>query len=224
LLVAVLNEYLDGACQIITEGGGTIDKMIGDAIVSIFNAPIDQVDHAQKAVETAFLLDKFFTDFVARKKLQGIDMGITRIGINTGVATIGNFGGAQRFDYTVIGDAVNTAARIESANKYLGTRICVSGETMDQCSGLYFRPIASLVLKGKSLSVNVFEPIAEEVYKSPYIQSYIDFYKRIENNEAAGVAELIAIQKHLPTDPVINFHLQRMSEGENGVHIVMDKK
>jgi adenylate cyclase len=137
VLVAVLNEYLDGVCQIIMDHGGTIDKIVGDAVHAIFNAPIDQPDHAVRAVTCALALDAFGRQFAAAKRREGMPFGQTRIGVNSGPAVVGNFGGSRRFDYTAHGDAINTAARLESVNKHLGTSICVAGATARQCPDLH---------------------------------------------------------------------------------------
>ena len=224
LLVKVLNEYLDQACQIIMEHGGTIDKMIGDAIVAIYNAPVTLEDHAQRAVQTAVALDQFCEEFIASKKSEGIDMGLTRIGINTGHAVVGNFGGMSRFDYTVIGDSVNTAARLESVNKHLGTRLCVSGSTVALCPDLYFRPIANLVLKGKTEGIDAYEPVSENDYLSDKNQRYIQLYEEMNKNPMSFETELVTMLEAYPDDPVLKLHLDRHRNHEFGTAIVMDAK
>ncbi|MBJ7257833.1 MAG: adenylate/guanylate cyclase domain-containing protein, partial [Akkermansiaceae bacterium] len=107
-LSEVLNEYLDGACQIILGFEGTVDKFIGDAIMTIFNAPLEQADHAARAVQCALALDVYAETFRKKQNDLGIPIGETRIGVHTGFATIGNFGSASRMDYTALGDTVNT--------------------------------------------------------------------------------------------------------------------
>ena len=134
LLVSTLNDYLDGVCAIAMDHGGTIDKIVGDAVHVMFNAPLDQLDHAARAVRCGLAIDAFAQRFAAdpaRLAAAGRVFGVTRIGINTGRAVVGNFGGRRRFDYTAHGDAINTAARLEAANKMLGTRICVARATVD---------------------------------------------------------------------------------------------
>ena len=224
LLVKTLNEYLDQACQLIMEHGGTIDKMIGDAIVAIFNAPVTLDQHPQRAVQAALALDIFCNEFSERKQAEGIGMGITRIGINTGNAVVGNFGGLSRFDYTVIGDSVNTAARMESVNKHLGTRMCISGSTVAECPDLFFRPVATLVLKGKTEGVEAFEPLSEEDYHSKQMQDYRELYEMMtsEDKEAEKRVQQLAMQ--YPDDPVYQLHQKRFEDGNKGVLIVMDEK
>jgi adenylate cyclase len=91
----------------------------------MFNAPLLQSDHAQRAVECAMAIDQWSARFRQRVEQEGIDLGVTRIGVNTGKCIVGNFGGKRRFDYTAHGDAINTAARLEAINQRLGTTICV---------------------------------------------------------------------------------------------------
>lgn len=224
LLVDVLNEYLDQACQIIMDSGGTIDKMIGDAVVAIYNAPLEIEDHPERAVRTALALDEFCMAFMRRKNEAGMAMGITRIGINTGDAVVGNFGGENRFDYTVIGDAVNTAARLESVNKYLGTRICVSGATAERCPNLHFRPVATLVLKGKTQGVGVFEPLTGERFRSEGVQRYLGLYPSLEAGGPDCLPRLERLADDYPDDPVLRLHRDRLTAGESGVRIVLDEK
>ncbi|MEL6793560.1 MAG: adenylate/guanylate cyclase domain-containing protein, partial [Pseudomonadota bacterium] len=123
-LCELLNRYLGGASEIFVQHGGTIDKFVGDAIVGFFGAPTTREDHAAAAIRMAVALDRFATDFVAAEAANGRAFGGTRIGVHTGFATIGNFGGDLFFDYTAMGDTVNVAARLEGANKAFGGRVC----------------------------------------------------------------------------------------------------
>jgi adenylate cyclase len=158
-LVAILNTYLDALCSIAIDHGGTVVKLIGDAVHVIFNAPVDQPDHAARAVACAQAIDAFAEKFSREQQARGIPFGSTRIGVNSGHAIVGNFGGNRRFDYSAYGDTINTAARLEAANKELGTRICVARSTVELCGADRFRPIGSLMLKGKTGSIDIFEPL-----------------------------------------------------------------
>ncbi len=126
VLGALLNEYVGGMTDVVFAHEGTVAKIIGDAIQILFNAPGDQPDYATRAIACAHDLDIWAQAFRERWKAQGSEFRRTRIGVHAGPALVGNFGGSRFFDYTAYGDTINTAARLEAANKFLGTRICVS--------------------------------------------------------------------------------------------------
>lgn len=219
----VLNAYLDGACKIILDYQGTIDKFIGDAIMAVFNAPITQADHAERAVKCALDLDTyaelFRTDCVAR----GIPFGITRIGVHRGEAIIGNFGSQSRMDFTALGDTVNTAARTEGVNKYFGTRVCCTQPIVEACPNQSFRPIGQIVLKGKLTATCLYVPIAadeDQVLLDAYGEAY-----RMLDTESAGATEhfeQLAIQ--FKDDPLVRFHCERIAAGHASTTVVMDDK
>ena len=126
VLGALLNEYVGGMTDVVFAHEGTVAKIIGDAIHILFNAPGDQPDYATRAIACAHDLDVWAEAFRERWKAKGVNFGATRIGVHAGPALVGNFGGNRFFDYTAYGDTINIAARLETANKFLGTRICVS--------------------------------------------------------------------------------------------------
>ena len=126
MLGALLNEYLGGMTDIVFAHEGTVAKIVGDALHVLFGAPGDQPDHATRAVACALELDAVGRGVPRRLERKGVNLGATRIGVHAGPAMVGNFGGSRFFDYTAYGDTINTAARLETANKHLGTRICVS--------------------------------------------------------------------------------------------------
>ena len=131
MLGELLNEYVGGMTEVVFAHDGTVAKIIGDAIQVLFNAPGDQPDYATRAVACAHDLDAWAQDFCARQNAKGVKFGTTRIGIHAGSALVGNFGGNRFFDYTAYGDTINIAARLEAANKQLGTRICVSSSVAE---------------------------------------------------------------------------------------------
>ncbi|TIV62618.1 MAG: adenylate/guanylate cyclase domain-containing protein, partial [Mesorhizobium sp.] len=122
----LLNDYLAGMTDIVFRHEGTVAKVVGDALHVLFGAPSEQPDHAVRAVACALELDAFSEAFREQWRTKRIVLGPTRIGVNAGPAMVGNFGGVRFFDYTAYGDTINIAARLEAANKQLGTRICVS--------------------------------------------------------------------------------------------------
>jgi class 3 adenylate cyclase len=224
VLVPMINEYLDGMCRIVFEHGGTLDKIVGDAVVCLFGAPADQPDHAERAVRCALALDRFACDFAATKQAAGIDFGGTRIGLHTGLAVVGNFGGDAFFDYTGHGDTVNTAARMEGVNKYLGTRICVSGATAERCLDVAFRPVGNLVLKGKDEGTPAFEPLSEDDAESPETRAYRDAFDRMERGDPGARPAFAELARTTPRDSLVALHASRLEAGETGTTIVMKEK
>ena len=225
LLVSTLNRYLDGVCALVLEHGGTIDKIVGDAVHVMFNAPLDQPDHAVRAVRCALAIDAFaeaFARAAAAETAIGRAFGTTRLGVNTGRAVVGNFGGARRFDYTAHGDAINTAARLEAANKRLGTRICVSQATVAAIgtgSDLGFRPIGALVLKGKAVRVEVFAPLAAGSPEGGWADRYGNAFARLSRGDADGAGAILALLAQFPDDPLLRFHAERIERGMGGTEV-----
>ncbi|MDH3451199.1 MAG: adenylate/guanylate cyclase domain-containing protein [Gammaproteobacteria bacterium] len=220
VVVKLLNDYLENTCDIILQHGGMIDKIVGDALHVMFNAPSRQADHAERAVRCALALDTFCQQFAAEQEQQGYQFGTTRIGINTGHVVVGNFGGAARFDYSAHGDAINTAARLENANKTLGTRICVSETTRSQCDGIVFRPIGRLLLRGKQTPVEVYEPLAPQAVNSERDAAYLEIYRALDDPKQVLEA-LSELARRFPDDQLIDLHRRRLTAGESGRVIEM---
>jgi adenylate cyclase len=177
-LTELLNAYLSFMTDTILESGGTIDKYEGDAIIAFWNAPVGFEDHAARALEASLLCQKKLAerqDFFAEK--YGCRL-LTRIGLNTGYAVVGNMGSGKRFDYTMLGDSVNLAARLEGLNKQFGTYLMCSGETFAQArkaagggkkgparQAFYGRMLAQVAVVGKKDAVTVYEPMPEEEFR-----------------------------------------------------------
>jgi len=165
-LTGLLNDYLTEMSDIILDAGGTIDKYEGDAIIAFWNAPLEQQDHAQRAVQTALACQQRLAarrpDYLAR---AGVELYM-RIGINTGQAIVGNMGSTRRFDYTMLGDAVNLAARLEGVNKIFGTEILISAATRHQLDDtLPAREVASVAVAGREEATTVYEPLDPQRYR-----------------------------------------------------------
>ncbi|MDJ0956495.1 MAG: adenylate/guanylate cyclase domain-containing protein [Arenicellales bacterium] len=223
-IIPVLNEYLDGMTRIVWQREGTIDKVVGDAVHAMFGAPLDQPDHALRAVLCAFDMDRYSESFRAKMKERGTEVGITRIGVNTGIATVGNFGSELMFDYTAHGDAVNTAARLEGANKYFGTHIAVSEYTADLVDNFFGRPIGKLVLKGRSSGLKTFEPLSEAEYHSPNVQAYLEAYDSMANKDPVAEEKFRELLEIYPNDSLAQFHLDRLTAGETGDTVILTGK
>jgi class 3 adenylate cyclase len=160
-VVTLMNRYLSAMTKIIEDHGGFVDKYIGDAIIAVFGAPVDDPNHARHAIEAALASQERLASLQPELGLPpGRDL-VARIGVNSGSVLIGNIGGEKRFNYTVMGDTVNLAARLEGVNKLYGTRVLTSGETAKRCrKTLDFREIDRVRVSGRSEPVVLFEPIS----------------------------------------------------------------
>lgn len=223
VLIPLLNEYLDGLTRIIFEHEGTVVKIIGDAVRAMFGAPVEQPNQAERAVECAFACDRFALDFQAAKRAEGIALGVTRLGINSGHAIVGNFGGESFFEYSAYGDAVNVAARLETANKHFGTRICVSATTADAVDDFQGRPVGDLVLKGKTESLETYEPLSTERFENASTSAYLEAYEKMRVADPAASQTFAAYVGEFGDDPLATFHLRRLLAGENGARIELSE-
>lgn len=159
-LVAILNEYLNVMTAIVLTNDGTLDKYEGDAIVAFWGAPIPQNDHALRACRAAVQMQRSLNGLRQLWEQEGKPALRVRIGINSGEVIVGNMGGANRFDYTAIGDNVNLGARLESANKQYKTSILISESTYRIVAPhVLAREIDYLIVSGKTRPIRVYELI-----------------------------------------------------------------
>jgi class 3 adenylate cyclase len=222
LLSSLLNDYMGGMTEIVFAHEGTVAKIIGDAIQILFNAPGDQPDFATRAVACALALDAWAEDFRKRWSEKGINFGVTRLGVHAGPALVGNFGGGRLFDYTAYGDTVNTAARLENANKRLGTRICVSASVVAGASHFRGRPIGDLVLRGRSEPLRAYEPLEEGSSDTGAVAQYADAFAKLESGDALAMPAFAALVGSHADDKLAGFHLKRLLNGEKGVRIAVE--
>jgi len=224
-LAPILNAYFDGACAAIFAHGGMVNEFIGDAIVAFFNAPLDQPDHAQRAVEAARALDRFAEAFRREQAARGVPFGSTRIGVHSGAALVGNFGSSQRFKYAALGDVVNTAARIEGLNKFFGTRACASVTTVAEADDTRMRPVGSVVVSGKSEALAMFEILSDDHLSDDFLDRYREAYLALEVGDLSdALARFQALHAEAPSDGPVAFHLDRLLRNEGGTLIVMTEK
>jgi len=159
-LVQGLNTYFSTMTDIIEAHGGFVDKYIGDAIVAVFGAPVDEPRHAEQAMLAALEMQAALRADPQRFSVAG-HMLKTRIGLNTGRVLIGNIGSPRRFNYTAMGDAVNLASRLEGANKAYGTSILVSEDTMQAAgAAIVARRVDIVRVVGRAQPVRLYEPLA----------------------------------------------------------------
>ena len=172
-LTKIMNRYMTAMTANIIENNGTLDKYIGDAQMAFWNAPLDEPNHAEKAVETALQmmisLDAFNKEIIA----EGIPAFGMGLGINTGYVVVGNMGSSQRFDYTCLGDSVNLASRLEGQSKNYGVRIILGPETANQVKDQYaITELDCIAVKGKSLGVKIFTVAEHASAHDEYLSAY----------------------------------------------------
>ena len=209
----LLNEYLTGMTEIVFDHGGTVVKIIGDALNVLFGAPTDQPDHAARAVACAMALDGYAEQFRVRWRAQGVVVGATRIGINSGPALVGSFGGGRFFDYTAYGDTINIAARLEDANKQLGTRICVSGSVIERIPDFRGRPVGRVILRGRHEAIPAHEPITAERHANALTAAYLDAFIRAEACDPTALSAFAVLLGRDSADGLVSFHLKRLLGG-----------
>ena len=203
---------------------GTVSKIVGDAIAVMFSAPIVQKDHAEKAVACALEMDEYAQKFALEMEKKGLHLGQTRIGVNTGTVIVGNVGGKNQLDYRALGDAINVAARLESANKQLGTRVCISESTVKKCPNFLGRPIGSLILKGKTQAVSTFEPIIENQMNNSWFDEYMVAFELIKTNIDEALSAFQSLSKSYPEDTLLSFQLNQLMSGNGTDNIVLPNK
>ena len=159
-LVILINNYLDTMTKIVLKNGGTIDKFMGDCIMAFWNAPLPCKNHADKAVQTSLEICEAADELIQQLEEQGLPRIDIGIGINTGTCIVGNMGSESRFDYSVIGDAVNLGARLEGQTRnYDGVRVLLGPETYRSCKERAFREVDRITVKGKSEPVTIYTNI-----------------------------------------------------------------
>ncbi len=208
--VTLLNDYLDGMIAIAFKHQATLDRIVGDALVLMFSAPVVQPDHSRRALTCAWEMHQFSNQYVARLATRGVTFGLTRIGVHSGEVIVGNFGGSTIFDYRALGDPINTAARLESANKQFGTLMCVSAETLRNCPNWPARPIGQVLLKGKKQPIAVFQPLAPDHAGDA---DYDAAFALLQQQSPQALAVFTSLAEIRPTDPLVTMHLARLRAG-----------
>ena len=222
IIAPLLNDYLGSMTDIVFAHGGTVVKIIGDAMHVLFGAPAEQQDHASRAVSCALELDAGSQSFCERWREKGVALGTTRLGLNAGPAIVGNFGGGRYFDYTAYGDTVNIAARLEAANKQLGTRICLGESVAARVPGFTGRPVGDLMLRGRSEPLRAFEPLSAKAYDEPANQAYLSAFGKLEAGDTTAMPAFAALLGLHGDDQLVSFHLKRLLNGASGIRIMLD--
>jgi adenylate cyclase len=218
--VSLLNDYLEQLIRIAFDHDGTLDRIVGDAVAIMFSAPVPQADHPSRARSCALAMQRFASAYAATQQAAGIPFGHTRIGVHSGEVVVGNFGGAAIFDYRALGDPVNTAARLESLNRHIGTRMCVSGAIRVACPDAPMRPVGQVLLKGKKTPLAVFEPLGD----APADPDYEAAHTMLAAGDHGALGAFTRLHAQRPDDGLVAFHLHRLQGGESGETVVMADK
>jgi adenylate cyclase len=158
----ILNEHFTRATAIVKRHGGTVNRFIGDAVMAMWGAPLDDPEQAAHALRAACDMQQDLVALRADLTARGLPPIHMRIGVHSCIAVVGNLGSADRFDYTAIGDGVNLAARLEGVNKLYRTGILASADTVEKARGAVpMRVVDRVIVKGKTQPVEIFTPCAD---------------------------------------------------------------
>jgi adenylate cyclase len=220
MVATLLNSYLDALCSVILKYGGTIDKFVGDATVSFWGAPISRPDDGERAAKAAYELWQAGEAFRKAAPLGVPPIGMTRVGLHFGEAVIGNFGGEGRIQYTALGDSMNTASRLESANKQTKTGVLASSEAVERSALDWWRPLGSVQLRGRAMPVDIFEPRPDisEVERN----TLAALLARLGDDRAVVIAELEATVLSNPDDSALANLLYRIKNAHPGGYYALD--
>ncbi len=215
LLARLLNEYLTAMSDIIMANRGTIDKYEGDLIMAEFGAPVHFPDHAAAACRAALQMQAGLKRLCVDWEKRGLPRIEARVGLNTGQMVVGNMGSDRIFDYTVIGDAVNLASRLEGINKAYGTYLLVSEFTAAAAGELFLLRELDLVrVKGKKLPITIFELYGERSDAEPEQLEQLQAWEQVrslylEREWRAGLTACEAYLQRWPDDPVVAVFRER---------------
>jgi adenylate cyclase len=213
----LLNRYLDRLSQVVLDHGGVIDKFVGDAVVAFWGAPISRPDDGARAARAGYAVWQAGEDF--RREAAALDptlppVGKTRVGLHYGEAVIGNFGGATRIQYTALGDSMNTASRIESANKALESAVMASGE-FAAASGLdWWRPMGRVRLRGRMRPVDLFEPAPD--FPAEDRAALAEACALVVTDRAAALVLAQGVAARHPADSSLGNLVRRMQAMDEG--------
>lgn len=218
----LLNRYLDLMSDIVLRHGGTIDKFVGDAVVAFWGAPIARPDDAERAALAATAMYRAGEEFRRSGGPEIPPLGCTRVGLHRGEAVVGNFGGEGRIQYTALGDGMNTAARLESANKHMKTTALVSSAAKEPSGLDIFRPMGRVVLSGRATPIEVWEPVPD---MAPELRARLNqLWRRFEAGEQDALHALEAVAATHKDDAALQFFVYRVREVGPGGSFVLGSK
>ncbi len=217
-LVKLLNLFFGPITELILKNKGMLDKYIGDAIMALFNVPIELKDHPEIAVKTSIDIIEKLKELNLQFKKENLPSIKVGIGINTGDVVVGNLGTKSRFDYTAVGDSVNLASRLESANKYLGTTILISEYTYKNLKNkdqFHIRYIGEVKVKGKEVPVGVYEVLTDNKIEKKDIEKFEKAVKLFKNGDLKESYKLFKGLYNKLKDPVSEYYIKKIKSKEN---------
>ncbi|WP_232476010.1 adenylate/guanylate cyclase domain-containing protein [Flavisphingomonas formosensis] len=220
LVATLLNRYLDMMSEIVLKHGGTLDKFVGDAVVAFWGAPIARPDDGDRALRAAIEMHEAGEGFRRPSSDALPALGRTRIGLHCGDAVVGNFGGEDRIQYTALGDAMNTASRLEAANKRLGTAILISQQARERIQQSALRPLGRILLRGRSTPVDIFEPV--DAAENPHVTDLTALLRRFDDGDPHAIADLEKVSEARPDDRALAQLLDRLRKIGPGGYFVLD--
>ena len=217
----LLNEYLDRLSDVVLNHGGTIDKFVGDAVVAFWGAPLARPNDGPQAAAAAIAMyqagEKFRVDLAAEDVPP---LGMTRVGLHVGDAIVGNFGGEDRIQYTALGDSMNTASRLESANKSLKTGVLISAEAAARAARDDLGPMGRVTLRGRAQPVDTFTARPDlSGEQRDRIATLVAAH--VTGDKNAYVTCATALAREFSQDPAIMFLIERLNETESGESYVL---
>ena len=220
MVATLLNRYLEMLSNVVLEHGGTIDKFVGDAVVSFWGAPISRPDDGERAAKAAWAMYQAGEEF--RKSVpDGVPaIGKTRVGLHHGEAIVGNFGGEGRIQYTALGDSMNTASRLESANKQLKSNVLVSREAAERSGLDWFRLLGRIVLRGRATPIDVMEPVPDQSDESR--SAFNKLARMAISGDVSAITALTRNSAENPHDAALTNFVYRLAHQEEGGHFVLD--
>jgi len=217
MVARLLNRYLEMLSQVVFDHGGVIDKFVGDAVVAFWGAPIARPEDGERAAKAGYAIWQAGEAF--RAEVAAMDpnlpkIGKTRVGLHYGEAVVGNFGGDTRIQYTALGDSMNTAARLESANKALDSSVMASREFAERSGLDWWRAMGRVVLRGRAKPVEIFEPapdFPEEDRKALHQAAIL-----ADSDRAGAIRAVEGVAARHPDDSALKNLLYRLTNAEEG--------
>lgn len=215
MVASLLNRYLDMLSDVVLRYGGTIDKFVGDAVVAFWGAPVARPDDADRAAKAAYAMWQAGEEFRNSVDPSLPPIGKTRVGLHYGDAIVGNFGGEGRIQYTALGDSMNTAARLESANKSLESNVMASQEAVERSSLDWWRPMGRIVLRGRATPVDIYQPCPDfPASDRDHLRDALDGLERDREGAIAAIRDIA--ERHPDDDALLNliYRLENSQAGE----------